>query len=332
MTDNFIFGHLLSYSTKPYIMIPTPKELRDTQKRIDAHIHKTPVITSSLINQIAEADIFFKCENFQRMGAFKMRGAINAILQLPHKKQQKGVATHSSGNFAQALALAAKTIGIPAYIVMPSDAPVIKKMAVKDYGGIITECTPNLESREQTLQLVVEKTGATFVHPYNDYDVIMGQATSAMELIDDYPDLDLIFAPVGGGGLLSGTALAAHHFSPHTKVIAGEPLGADDAWQSMQKGEIIPQTNPQTIADGLRTSLGDKTFPIIYQMVDQIIRVEEHEIISAMRLIWERMKIIVEPSGAVALAALLKNKEFVKDKKVGIILSGGNVDLNNLPF
>ncbi|PKQ66971.1 serine dehydratase [Labilibaculum manganireducens] len=313
-------------------MIITKESLQETHTRIQEFIHRTPVMSSQLINQIVGADIYFKCENFQKMGAFKMRGATNAILQLSETEKEFGVATHSSGNFAQAIALAAKVQGIKAYIVMPSNAPEIKKTAVKGYGGEIIECIPTLEARETTLNEVVNKTGAVFLHPYNDYQVIEGQATAAMELIEDHDDLDAIFAPVGGGGLLSGTALAAHYFSPNTKIIAGEPMGADDAWQSLQKGEIVPQTNPQTIADGLLTSLGDKTFPIIKEHVEEIIRVEEKEIIAAMRLIWERMKNIAEPSSAVALAALIKEKKRYKGQKVGIILSGGNVELSRLPF
>ncbi|MCT4603593.1 MAG: pyridoxal-phosphate dependent enzyme [Marinifilum sp.] len=313
-------------------MIITKQNLLDTHQRIKGYMHRTPVFTSRLINEILGAKIYFKCENFQKMGAFKMRGATNAILQLSKTEKEFGVATHSSGNFAQALALAAKLQGIKAYVVMPSNAPEIKKAAVRGYGGEIIECEPNLNARESTLNDVVNKTGAVFLHPYNDYHVIQGQGTAAMELIEDYTDLDSIFAPVGGGGLLAGTALAAHHFSPNTKVIAGEPMGADDAWQSFQKGEIIPQTNPITIADGLLTSLGDKTFPIIKEHVEDIVRVEEDEIVSAMRLIWERMKLVVEPSSAVALAALIKEKEKYQNKKIGIIISGGNVQLNKLPF
>lgn len=310
----------------------TKENLQETQQRIDPFIHRTPVMSSQLINNIAGVEIYFKCENFQKMGAFKMRGATNAILQLTATEKEFGVATHSSGNFAQALALAAKLQGIKAYVVMPSNAPEIKKTAVKGYGGEVIECTPTLEARETTLNEVVNKTGAIFLHPYNDYQVIEGQGTAAMELIEEHDDLDAIFTPVGGGGLLAGTALAAHHFSPQTEVIAGEPMGADDAWQSLEKGEIIPQTNPVTIADGLLTSLGDKTFPIIKEHVKEIIRVEEEEIIDAMHLIWERMKIVVEPSSAVALAALLKDKKNYQGKKVGIILSGGNVQLSKLPF
>lgn len=310
----------------------TKEILQETQQRIKPFVHRTPIMSSQLINEIAGVEIYFKCENFQKMGAFKMRGATNAILQLSETEREFGVATHSSGNFAQALALAAKLQGIKAYVVMPSNAPEIKKTAVKGYGGDVIECTPTLDARETTLNDIVNKTGAIFLHPYNDYQVIEGQGTAAMELIEEHDDLDAIFTPVGGGGLLAGTAMAAHHFSPKTKVIAGEPMGADDAWQSLQKGEIVPQTNPQTIADGLLTSLGDKTFPIIKEHVEEIIRVEEKEIIAAMRLIWERMKLIVEPSSAVALAALLKEKKKYKGQKIGIILSGGNVELSKLPF
>lgn len=310
----------------------TAEHLTETHKRIQSFIHRTPILTSRLLNEIAGADLYFKCENFQRMGAFKMRGASNAILQLSATEKQFGVATHSSGNFAQALALAAKLQGIKAYVVMPSNAPEIKKQAVRDYGGQVIECTPSLKARESTLQDVVNKTGAIFLHPYDDYNVILGQGTAAMELLDEHHDLDLMISPVGGGGLLAGTALACHHFSPSTKVIAGEPMGADDAWQSFQKGEIVPQTNPNTIADGLLTSLGERNFPIIKKYVREIIRVEEEEIIYAMRLIWERMKIVIEPSSAVALAAFLKEKEKYQKQKVGIILSGGNVQLDSLPF
>ena len=310
----------------------TKEILQETQQRIKPFVHRTPIMSSQLINEIAGVEIYFKCENFQKMGAFKMRGATNAILQLSETEREFGVATHSSGNFAQALALAAKLQGIKAYVVMPSNAPEIKKTAVKGYGGDVIECIPTLDARETTLNDIVNKTGAIFLHPYNDYQVIEGQGTATMELIEEHYDLDAIFTPVGGGGLLAGTAMAAHHFSPKTKVIAGEPMGADDAWQSLQKGEIVPQTNPQTIADGLLTSLGDKTFPIIKEHVEEIIRVEEKEIIAAMRLIWERMKLIVEPSSAVALAALLKEKKKYKGQKIGIILSGGNVELSKLPF
>jgi threonine dehydratase len=306
------------------------EELLATYERIRPYIHRTPVMTSQTIDRMSGATVIFKCDNFQKMGAFKMRGAANAILRLPEAARQKGVATHSSGNFAQALALSAKLLGVKAYIVMPSNSPQVKKAAVEDYGGEIIECVPTLQAREDTLRRVVQRTGATFIHPYNDHDVILGQATAAMELLEDVPGLDCLIAPVGGGGLLAGTALAARLFSPPTKVFAAEPLAADDAWQSLQAGYIVPQTNPQTIADGLRTSLGDKTFPLIRDLVEKIIRVEEQEIVSALRLLMERMKLVVEPSGAVPLAALLKEQATFGGKRVGIILSGGNVDLKML--
>ena len=308
--------------------MPYSKEsLLETQRRIQPYIHWTPVLTSQTINRMTGAELFFKCDNFQKMGAFKMRGAANAILCLSGEARSKGVATHSSGNFAQALALSAKMLGVKACIVMPSNSPAVKKAAVRDYGGEVIECIPTLQAREDTLREVVERTGAAFIHPFNDDNVILGQGTSAMELLEDVPNLDFLLAPVGGGGLIGGTALAARFFSPKTKVIGAEPLGADDAWQSKQAGHIVPQTNPQTIADGLRTSLGDKTFPLIRDFVEKIIRVEEQEIVEALRLLMERMKLVVEPSGAVPLAAVLKEKENFTGKRVGIIISGGNVDL-----
>lgn len=308
----------------------TKESLLETHRRIQPYIHATPVLSSQTINRMAGAEVFFKCENFQKMGAFKMRGAANAILCLSEEARSKGVATHSSGNFAQAIALSAKMMGVKAYIVMPSNAPEVKKAAVRDYGGEVIECVPTLQAREDTLQEVVERTGATFLHPYNQEEVIAGQSTAAIEMIEELPALDFILSPVGGGGLIGGTALAAHFFSPQTTVIAAEPFGADDAWQSKEAGKIIPQSDPQTIADGLRTSTGDKTFPLIRDFVDRIIRVEEQEIISALRLLIERMKLVVEPSGAVPLAAILKEKANFKGKRIGIIISGGNVDLKML--
>lgn len=308
------------------------QELSAVHERIRPFIHKTPVITSKLLDKISGAGLFFKCENFQRMGAFKMRGATNAILNLSRKQQEKGVVTHSSGNFAQAICLSARSIGIPAYIVMPSTAPQVKKEAVKGYGGRITECPPTLDAREQAAEKIIDETGATFIHPSNDLDVIYGQGTAAMELLEDYPDLELIVTPVGGGGLIAGTALAVHYFGKNCKTIGVEPFEADDAFRSLQSGKIEENESANTIADGLKTQLGDKNFPIIQDLVSEIIRVEEEEIISALKLIWERMKIVVEPSSATALAAVLREKEKFEGKKVGIILSGGNVDLENLPF
>lgn len=299
---------------------------------IAPHIHKTPVLTSGLLNEIAACEIFFKCENFQRMGAFKMRGALNAIMNLSQAQKDRGVVTHSSGNFAQALALAAKSLQITAYIVMPNNAPAVKKEAVKGYGGIIAECPPTSSDREAYAQKLVREKGLTFIHPSNDYNVIVGQGTAAKELFEFTEKLDYVFTPVGGGGLIAGTVLARDAFSTTTKIIGGEPSLVDDAYRSLISGVIENHNNENTIADGLKTILGDVNFPIIRNGVEKIIRVEEHEIIQAMKLIWERLKIVVEPSSAVAFAALLKNKNEFTAKRVGIILSGGNVDLQKLPF
>lgn len=306
--------------------------LQKVHVRIKPYIHRTPVLRSALLNEIVSANVYFKCENFQKMGAFKMRGATNAILSLSEEDRSKGVVTHSSGNFAQALSLAAKKTGVEAYIVMPKNAPQVKKDAVKTYLGNIIECDSTPIAREEMAEKVQKETGATFIHPSNDDQVIYGQGTAAMELFEDYPDLDYVFSPVGGGGLIAGTALAATYFSKHCKVIGGEPKNADDAYRSLLSGKIEFNVQANTIADGLRTFLGDRNFPIIKKHVEKIIRVEEEEIIQAMKLIWERMKIIVEPSSAVAFAALLKNKSDYINKNIGIIISGGNVDVGNLPF
>ncbi|NND12232.1 MAG: pyridoxal-phosphate dependent enzyme [Flavobacteriaceae bacterium] len=303
-----------------------------THERIKPFIHKTPVLTSELLDEIAGCQVFFKCENFQKMGAFKMRGAANAILSLSDEERERGVVTHSSGNFAQAVSLASKKLGVNAYIVMPENAPQVKKDGVKTYEGTIIECPSTIQHREATAKKIQEEKGATFLHPSNQDEVIFGQGTAAMELLEEYPDLDYIFTPVGGGGLLAGTALAAHFFSKKCKVIAGEPFEADDAYRSLQSGKIETNETSETVADGLRTHLGDRNFPIIQKYVGKIIRVEEGEIINAMKLIWERMKIIVEPSCAVPFAALQRDKEDYRNKNIGIILSGGNVDLSNLPF
>ncbi len=300
--------------------------------KIKPYIHRTPVLTSRLINDIIGAEVFFKCENFQRMGAYKMRGATHAILKLSPEKRAFGVVTHSSGNFAQALSLAAQILGVKAHIVMPTTAPEVKKKGVKEYGGIIYECEPTLEARNAMAREIQEKTGATFLHPSNDIDVILGQGTAAVELLEDYPSLDAIFVPVGGGGLIAGTAIAASFMGNNCKVIGTEPFEADDAYRSLKSGKIESNPTTNTIADGLKTQLGSNTLPVILKYVSTIIRVEEQEIIAAMRLIWERMKIIVEPSSAVALAGLYKERENYKDQKIGIIISGGNVDLGNLPF
>lgn len=304
-------------------------DIEDAHKRIKPFIHRTPVLTSASIDEIAGCSVYFKCENFQKVGAFKARGAMNAALSLGPDRVIKGLATHSSGNHAQAIARAGKILGVKSYIVMPRTAPEIKKKGVKGYGGEIFECEPTLAARETTLAEVIKKTGATEIHPFNNYEVMAGQATAAKELFEEAPKLDYLLAPVGGGGLLSGTALAAKYFSPSTKVIAGEPAGSDDAYRSMKSGKI-EQAQSQTIADGLLTTLGDKTFPIIKELVSEVITVTDDEIIGAMRLIWERLKIIVEPSCAVPFAAVLKDKEKFAGKNVGVILSGGNVDLGKV--
>ncbi|MFT4602780.1 MAG: threonine dehydratase [Arenicella sp.] len=301
-------------------------------EKIAPHIHRTPIHSSQLINEIAGCEVFFKCENFQKMGAFKMRGATNAILNLSEEQRAKGVVTHSSGNFAQALSLAARSLGVKAYIVMPSSAPKVKIEAVKGYGGIVSICPPTLKDREESAKAIENEKGASFLHPSNDDDVIHGQGTAAIELLEDHSDLEAIFTPVGGGGLLGGTALAASIFSPNCNVYAGEPSEADDAYRSLKSGKIETNETANTIADGLKTQLGDRNFPLIQEHVKDIFLVEEDEILAALKLIWTRMKIVVEPSSAVAFAALLKHKDQFKNQKVGIIISGGNVDLDNLPF
>ncbi|MCR9226681.1 MAG: pyridoxal-phosphate dependent enzyme [Flavobacteriaceae bacterium] len=308
------------------------QQLIDSHERIKPFIHNTPVLTSRLINEMAGADLYFKCENFQRMGAFKMRGAANAIIQLTDGQKRSGVVTHSSGNFAQALSLSAKSLGVKAYIVMPNSAPEVKKQAVKGYGGILIECEPTLEARERTSEKIVQEHGAVFIHPSNDDQVILGQGTACKELLEVHADLAYVFSPVGGGGLIAGTALSAHYFGNDCKTIGGEPFEVDDAHRSLKSGKIETNTNSNTIADGLKTQLGDRNFPIIQKYVEEIVRVTEEEIITAMRLIWERLKIVCEPSSAVALAAVLKQKDNLRGKKIGVVISGGNVDLSGLPF
>lgn len=308
------------------------KEFTKLHAEISTYIHRTPVLRSRLLNGLAETEVYFKCENFQKTGSFKMRGATAAILALNAEEREKGVVTHSSGNFAQAVSLSAKSLGIPAYIVMPSSAPQVKKDAVKTYGGKITECEPNIKAREEAARQIQEETGATFLHPSNDLNVIYGQGTAAKEFLEEFPELDVIITPVGGGGLLAGTALAVDFYAENCKTIGAEPFEVDDAYRSLKSGKIEFNETTNTVADGLKTHLGDKNFPIIRDKVSEIIPVEEHEIIVAMKLIWERMKIVVEPSSAVAFAAVLREKEKFRGKRLGIILSGGNVDLSNLPF
>src|SRR5882757_5395088 len=287
--------------------VPTASDIEQAHVRIKPYIHRTPVMTSSSLDELAACQLYFKCENFQKVGAFKARGAMNALLSLSREQRAKGVATHSSGNHAQALSRAAKIMGVKASVVMPRTAPAIKKQGAKGYAGEIFECEPTLAARESTLAEVIEKTGAVEIHPFNNYDVIAGQATAAKELLEEVGGLDFIVAPVGGGGLLSGTAMAAKYFSPSTVVIAGEPAGSDDTYRSIKSGKI-ELAQSQTIADGLLTTVGVNTFPIIHEYVKEVITVTEEEIVAAMRLIWERMKIVVEPSCVVPLAAVLKSK------------------------
>jgi threonine dehydratase len=319
-------------SRKPADRLPDLQDLLAARKRISRWAHLTPVATCEGIDRMSGARLFFKCENLQKVGAFKFRGASNVVLSLGDDEASRGVATHSSGNHAGALALAARLRGISAHVVMPSNSSAPKMAAVRGYGAQIIECEPTLDSREETLDRVVEQTGAIFVHPYDDYGIIAGQATAAMELLEQVADLDAIITPVGGGGLLSGTALAVNHILPETRVIAGEPRGADDAYRSLREGRIVPSVDPQTIADGLLTSLGERNFSIIQENVERIITVGESEIVHAMRIVWERMKMIIEPSSAVALAVVLENPELFSGLRVGIIISGGNVDLDRLPW
>lgn len=308
----------------------TKADIEQAHERIKSFIHQTPVLTCNTINKLAGAELFFKCENFQKIGAFKIRGGINAALSLSKEKIANGIATHSSGNHAQAIAYAARQLGTKAYIVMPNNSPSVKVNAVKGYGAEVTFCENNQQAREETLQTIVDRTGAEFIHPYNDERVMTGQATCAKELMEEIPSLDFIVAPVGGGGLLSGTSLSAHYFSDSTKVIAAEPEGAADAVLSIKSGQIETAPYINTIADGLLTKLGNKTFPIIQQYVTDVLTVTDEEIIASLRLVYERMKMVIEPSSAVTLAAVLKNKELFAGKRTGIIISGGNVDLKKL--
>lgn len=317
---------------KDYIFFNLPKieNIREAAELIRPYVHRTPILSSQTLNSILGCDLFFKCENMQKVGAFKSRGAVNAVFSIPDFHVRNGVCTHSSGNHAQALARAAKLRGVPAYIVMPENAPKVKIDAVRDYGGIISFCKPTLEARESTLARVAAETGAKEIHPYDNLKVIEGQATAAMEVFDELQNLDIIMAPVGGGGLLSGTALSTSYLSPQTTVIAAEPKGADDAFQSFTSRKFYPSESPNTIADGLLTSLGKYTFPIILKYVDEIITVEETLIVEAMKLIMQRLKIVIEPSSAVPLAAILSNPERFKGKRIAMILSGGNLDFDML--
>ena len=315
------------------LIIPTAADVREAQQRIKPHIHQTPVLTSSYLNALTGASLFFKCENFQKAGAFKVRGASNSVFSLSDEDALRGVATHSSGNHALSLSYAAGRRGIPVTVVMPRTAPQAKKDAVKGYGGTIVECEPSTSSREATFADVVAQSGAEFVHPYNDPRVIAGQATCSLELHEQTNgSLDAVVAPIGGGGMISGTCLTLSNIAPDTKIYAAEPLNADDAARSFRAGHIIADDAPQTVADGLKVPLKELTWHFVSKHVSDILTATEQEIIDAMRLIWARMKIVVEPSSAVPLAAILKNRPLFDGKRVGVILTGGNVDLDKLPW
>ncbi|HXZ12400.1 MAG TPA: pyridoxal-phosphate dependent enzyme [Candidatus Sulfotelmatobacter sp.] len=319
-------------ATQSTLSIPDLEAIRSAHRRIAPRIHRTPVLTSESLDEIAGARIYFKCENLQKTGSFKIRGASNAVFSLSEEQARFGVIAPSSGNHAAALSLAARWRGIPAYIVMPSNSSAVKKAAVKAYGGEITECEPNVASREATAAEVIARTGAHLVHPYNDFRVIAGQGTAALELMEEVPDLDVVITPVSGGGLLSGTSIAAKSLRPEIRVVGAEPHNADDASRSLATGRIEPASPLETIADGLRATLCPLTFSILHERVDEIALIEEEEIVSTMLLLWERMKLVVEPSGAVAAAPVLLRKIRAEGKKVGVILSGGNIDLRKLPF
>jgi threonine dehydratase len=311
---------------------PNLDAIRAAHGRIAPHIHRTPVVTSASLDALAGVQLYFKCENLQKTGSFKIRGATNAIFSLAPEEVLRGVVTHSSGNHAAAVALAARRRGVRAWIVMPSSAPAVKRHAVEGYGGEITFCEPTLAAREAAAMEIIRRTGAVLIHPFDDDRIIAGQATAAVELLEEVPDLDCILAPVSGGGLLSGTAIAAKSLRPSIRVIGCEPKNADDAFRSLANGRLQPMDHPDTIADGLRASLAERTFRILRQRVDQILLVSEEEIVAAMRLVWERMKLIIEPSAAVGVAPVLSRQLATEGNSVGVILSGGNVDLGSLPF
>ncbi|MEE4116429.1 MAG: pyridoxal-phosphate dependent enzyme [Marinilabiliaceae bacterium] len=314
------------------LTIPGSNDIIDAYSRIEGSVNRTPVLASTQLNSIFGCDIRFKCENFQKVGAFKFRGATNALAMLSAEELSRGVVTHSSGNHAAALSLAAGNRGSKAYIVMPDNSPAVKKAAVAGYGAEISFCKPTLAAREEAAQRIIDNTGATFIHPYDNFNVICGQGTAALELYEEHKDLDIVLCPVGGGGLLSGTATYIKGVNPSISVFAAEPAGADDAFRSFKSGEFISTHIPNTIADGLLTTLSERTFKIISEKVDDIFTADDATIVECMRLIWERMKIIVEPSSAVTLAVIKLNPGIFRAKKVGVILSGGNVDLGSLPF
>jgi len=312
--------------------LPELSDIHAAHTRLIPFVHHTPVMHSQQLNNLFNCELNFKCENFQKVGAFKFRGATNAILLLNKEEKRRGVITHSSGNHAAALALAARTNGVKANIVMPENAPVVKKNAVIGYGAEITFCKPTLNDREETTRKIMEKTGATLIHPYDNFNVICGQGTAALELLREKEDLEMIIAPIGGGGLMSGTSTCVKGINKEIKVIGAEPLNANDAYLSLTTGILTPSVKPLTVADGLLTSLSELTFSIIQKNVDKIFTAKEDSIIDCMLLVWERMKIVIEPSSATVLAIIKENPEFFRGKRLGLIISGGNVDFRNLPF
>jgi threonine dehydratase len=314
------------------MIIPELADIQDAHSRIKTFVHRTPVLKSGQLNDIFNCELFFKCENFQKVGAFKFRGATNAVLSLTAGERTKGVVTHSSGNHAAALALAARMNGVKAYIVMPDNAPVVKKNAVAGYGAEIVFCKPTLKDRENTARAIMEKTGATLIHPYDNFNVICGQGTAALELLEEKYELDIVVAPVGGGGLLSGTSICVKGINKEIQIIGAEPLNANDAFISFTSGILTPSVNPETCADGLLTSLSELTFSAIRRNVDKILTATEDSIIECMFLVWERMKIIIEPSSATVLAVVKENPDLFNGKRIGLIISGGNVDFRKLPF
>lgn len=316
---------------KDVIDLPEPADVEAAAVRIAPYVHRTPVMTSTSLDTALSAHLYFKCENLQRTGAFKARGATNAVFSLDDSAAARGVATHSSGNHGAAVAMAAALRGIPAWIVVPEDASAFKRAAVERYGGIVVPCAPGLANREAALKEVASRTGAEVVHPFDDARVIAGQGTVALELLEQVGHLDLLIAPVGGGGLVSGCALVARQRLPEIRIVAAEPAGADDAWQSLRAGRRMAVSSPETVADGLKASIGERNWRLISRLVDEIVRVGEAEIVAAMRTVWERLKIVVEPSGAVPLAAVLSGGLPVARRHIGLVLSGGNLDLDTLP-
>jgi len=317
---------------KDAMYIPTIEDMIAARERIAPHVHRTPVLTSSFLNGLTGAELFFKCENLQKAGAFKARGASNAVFGLSDEQAAKGVATHSSGNHGTCLSYAAGRRGIPCTVVMPKTAPQAKKDAVRGYGGRVVECEPSTSSREAVFAEVVAETGAEFVHPYNDWRVIAGQATCSAELIEQVEGLDAVVAPIGGGGMVSGTCLTLSNLAPEVRIYAAEPLNADDAARSFRAGHIIADDAPETVADGLKVPLKELTWHFVKDHVTDILTATEDEIVDAMKLIWKRMKIVMEPSSAVPLATIIKNRDIFAGQRVGIIITGGNVDLDKLPW